>query len=140
MPDALLRECSYPGGCTVLVEHGRCPAHTLAADQLRGSSSARGYNRGWRKFAAWFRQHLIAHGILPVCGAALPGGPSTRDSQCKASGFTTATCLELDHDPPLQPRERHDPRAFHDVTRVGLLCKACHARKTQRERREGLIA
>jgi hypothetical protein len=82
---------------------------------------------------------LVAAGILPVCGAALPDGPCTEDSVCKSLGLLTYTSddgssLHLDHEPQLQPHEREDPRAVCDPRRIQLLCQSCHARKNDLER------
>jgi hypothetical protein len=81
---------------------------------------------------------LVDAGIPPVCGAALPGGPVTEDSRCKQAGLLTfqntdGSDLHLDHEPPLQPRERHDPAAVMNPMRLQLLCKRDHSAKTSRE-------
>ena len=139
MPSALLRPCANPGGCHELVESGRCKAHATEQDAARGSSAERGYDGYWRRFIIWFRHQLIAKGIVPVCGAALSGGPSMADSQCRAQGLLNDHDLHLDHDPPLRPDERQDRRAVCNPLRVGFLCASCHARKTLRERQMGLV-
>jgi hypothetical protein len=76
---------------------------------------------------------LIAAGIAPICGAALPDGPSMKDSECKADGRITHRRLHLDHDPPLRDEERSARRAVCNPLRVGFLCASCHSRKTNRE-------
>ena len=40
--------CSAPG-CSTRVRSGRCDAHARQLEQRRGSASARGYGRAWRK-------------------------------------------------------------------------------------------
>ena len=131
-PSALLRGCSE-SGCPELVEEGKCAAHRRSFEQRRGSSAARGYGGTWRAFREWFRQHLIARGIAPVCGAALPDGPSMSESRCRQAGILNDQKLELDHDPPLRHEERRDRAAVEDPKRVGFLCQSCHAAKTARE-------
>ena len=89
-------------------------------------------------FRKRFIHMLIAAGIAPVCGAALPGGPSMQDSQCKADGVLNdgsrdAKGLNLDHDPPLQDWERADRARVEDPMRCGLLCHRCHSAKSMRE-------
>lgn len=133
MPSALLRSCASIG-CPTLVVSGRCAIHARATEQRRGSAAARGYDAGWRAFRIWFRHRLIAAHVVPVCGATLPGGPSMRDSQCRAAGRLNDGRLQLDHDPPLTEGERHDARAVCDIRRVGFLCHTCHSAKTLRER------
>jgi hypothetical protein len=76
---------------------------------------------------------LIAAGVAPICGAALPDGPSMKDSTCKAEGRITFRRLHLDHDPPLRADERCDRRVVCDPLRVGFLCASCHSTKTNRE-------
>src|SRR5580765_8498259 len=134
MADALLKACPEPG-CPELVATGRCLAHTKQGEQRRGSSASRGYGAPWVRFRTWFMERLIREGIAPVCGAALPDGPAMPDSQCRADGRLEGRRLHLDHTPPLRPEERRDRRAVCDPRRVGLLCAACHSRKTLREQR-----
>lgn len=139
MPSAPRRPCPGDGGlCGELVERGRCDKHALVVEQQRGTATERGYDSYWSKvFRPWFRQRLIAADIAPACGAALPGGPSMGDSQCKAEGYLNAINLHLDHDPPLRDDERADRRTVCDELRVGFLCASCHSRKTRREQDAG---
>jgi len=141
MPEALLRACPGDGGtCPELVSSGRCPAHTRQAEARRGSATSRGYNYHWSHvFRPLFSRMLIAAGIAPVCGAALPGGPAMADSQCKAAGRLVADHLHLDHDPPLRPEERHDRRSVEDPLRVGWLCTTCHNARTRRQMNAGVV-
>ncbi|MGE0450855.1 MAG: hypothetical protein AB7Q29_14875 [Vicinamibacterales bacterium] len=76
-------------------------------------------------------QLLIRAGIAPVCGAALPDGPQTTHSRCRARGALVSknpdgTDLHFNHWPPLQPHERGDRRAVCDPRRIELLCRTCH--------------
>lgn len=142
MPSSPLHPCSWPGGCPELLPRGRsrCDLHALAAEQQRGSATARGYDYHWSSvFRPAFIARLLALGIAPVCGAALPDGPRMLDSQCRADGIENARHLHLDHDPPLRPEERTHRRTVEDPRRVGLLCRTCHNRKTQREQRAELV-
>ena len=78
---------------------------------------------------------LLEAGIPPVCGAALPTGPQTADSLCKAEGRSQGEDLHFDHEPPLTDEERLDPHIVCDPTRIQLLCGSrCHQAKTERER------
>lgn len=138
MPSALLHPCSVPG-CPALTDQPRCPVHTKQADRQRGTPTERGYNAAWRDFRRRFKNTLIMHGIAPVCGAALPGGPLMAASRCRAEGRLNDVALELHHDPPLQPHERQDRRAVCNPLRVGWLCKACHSRATQEQQQAGLV-
>jgi hypothetical protein len=108
-------------------------------EQARGSAHERGYTAAWTKWRPAFRQALISQGIYPSCGAALPTGPRTQDSQCKAQGLLVSrsqdgTDLHFDHEPPLTDDERKDPRKVMDANRIQLLCSACHSVKTANER------
>jgi hypothetical protein len=133
MPSALLRPCPAIG-CPELVVSGRCAQHRGLTERYRGTAASRGYDAHWSTvFRPWFIQHLIAAGIAPVCGAALPGGPGMADSRCAAQGRLNDRQLHLDHDPPLRDDERRDRRAVEDPLRVGLLCRSCHSAKTLRE-------
>jgi len=76
---------------------------------------------------------LIALDIPPVCGAVLPTGPQTQDSQCKQAGVWNAESLHLDHEPPLTAAERQRHEAVCDPNRVQWLCASCHDAKTRRQ-------
>jgi hypothetical protein len=125
------------------VSHGRCQVHTRQQEQRRGSRHQRGYGVHWDAFRPAFISLLVAHGIVPVCGAALSTGPQTHDSLCKADGLLTFTnpdgsSLHFDHHPPLTDAERADPAIVCDPTRIQLLCgPRCHQAKTLRERQVG---
>lgn len=142
MPAALGRPCPTPACAHILHGTEPCPTHghrTARYDRQRGSAWRRGYGHEWRIFRLQVRRRMIQLGIVPVCGAALPGGPLMTDSRCKAEGRLTDGALHLDHDPPLRAEERHDPRTVCDSTRVGWLCGACHAARTRRQQQHGLV-
>ena len=136
MPSALLRACAYPGGCPELTEGHLCTAHQKERESRRGSAHARGYTRHWRQvFIPLFERMLIAAGLAPVCGAALPDGPRMTESRCNSLGVLTffnqdGSRLHLHHNPPLQEHERDDRQAVEDPRRVGFLCQSCHAAET----------
>jgi hypothetical protein len=101
------------------------------------------YGHAW---SVVFRQHfvglLLQAGLTVKCGAALPDGPKTQDSECQALGRITTRGLELDHAPALTEAERQaaiqgDRRAVDDPFRVQWLCSDCHRKATAR-RREGV--
>jgi 5-methylcytosine-specific restriction protein A len=126
-PSILMRMCTVPG-CPALVKSGRCPQHTRQADHHRGSAASRGYDSRWRARRQCFFNRLIALGIVPVCGARLPGAPLTDDSLCAAQGFLNQQRLHLDH---IVPRQGPDDPRFWDPLNWQVLCgPRCHARKT----------
>lgn len=134
-----LRLCSASPSCPNLTSGGPCPDHRRQREQQRGTAHARGYTyRHWQPFRRRFLALLVDAGILPVCGAALPSGPSPDHSQCRAAGVLTWTSvdgssLHFDHDPPLLEHERQSPSAVCDPNRIVLLCQSCHAAKTAKE-------
>jgi hypothetical protein len=141
MPSALLRSCASPG-CPELTDQGRCQAHRRQAERWRGSAASRGYGHSWTQFREWFKRQLVANDVPVVCGAALPGGPSMQDSQCKADGVLNEGAgdgkgLNLDHDPPLQDWERADRRRIENPMCVGFLCARCHSARTRRHMNAG---
>ena len=137
MPTAALHPCHAPR-CAALTPGRYCPDHAQPIDNGRATAHARGYTRSWHRFRRGFVATLANADIMPCCGAALPGGPTTLDSRCKTEGrltFTSEghTALHLDHEPPLMPHERADMSAVCDPMRVQLLCSTCHAGKTNRQ-------
>jgi 5-methylcytosine-specific restriction protein A len=125
-PLAPLRPCLAPG-CSAQVRSGRCPSHTQARERQRGTPYARGYDRRW----AWHRHQylstLVALGILPVCGARLPGAPRTDDSLCAAEHVLVGD-VDVDH---IQPHRGQSDPLFWDTQNFQLLCHArCHPQKT----------
>lgn len=132
MPTAARRVCAQPG-CPNLQP---CAVHKGQRDRERGTSHQRGYGTAtWGRFRRQFIAQLVELGITPCCGAALPDGPQTQDSLCKAEGLVTMDGLHLDHEPPLTEAERRVPAIVCDATRVQLLCSryGCHSRKTRRQ-------
>jgi len=126
MPDAPLRPCATPD-CRQLVPRGHCPAHRRVREQTRGTAHQRGYTAYWHQmFRPRFLGLLVEAGIAPVCGAALPAGPQTRHSRCRAAGLLTGTDLHLHHEPPLAEWERRDRSRVCDPCRIQLLCASCH--------------
>ena len=138
MPNAPMSPCSVPRCPNPSDRNGRCRDHARQQDKQRGTAHARGYTyRDWQPFRRRFLASLVEHGILPVCGAALPTGPTIRDSACYAAGVLTFTSddgssLHLDHEPALQDHERTIVAAVCDPARIVLKCRSCHARKTAR--------
>jgi hypothetical protein len=132
--------CSTPG-CTNLVRRGRCSQCALEVEQVRGSSTRRGYGGDWRDFRRRFMSMLIEAGIAPICGAVLPGGPVDQ-TPCEANGLATyrsadGSDLHLDHTPPLQDWERVIVAKVCDPMRIKIRCRECHSRKTAEENSSG---
>lgn len=128
MPERALRACA--GGCGALVASGRCPNCRRTVNQARPNSSQRGYGWTWVNWP--YLEMLIEAGIEPVCGAVLPGGPVTSNSQCKAAARNTLTSqdgskLHRNHVPPLEDWEREHPSRVMDPNRIELLCRECHS-------------
>lgn len=73
MPNKTMRPCAYPG-CTVLVEAGRCKAHSAETHAAyHKPSTVKMYNSArWRKFRA---EYLGAH---PWCVKCLADGKHER--------------------------------------------------------------
>ncbi len=123
-----------PSGCGTPLPPGTpCPT-CRATRPKRPTASARGYNRAWLYFKPAYVGMLITLGITPVCGAALPAGPDTQDSKCKAARLLTwasrdGSALHLDHVPPLTDAERRDESKVCDPLRIQLLCASCHNAK-----------
>jgi 5-methylcytosine-specific restriction protein A len=115
MPTRAPRPCNK-AGCRALSAPGSgyCDQHKAEAiarraalDELRPSSSARGYGRRWAKARLMF---LAAN---PLC------------IDCLARGRTEAA-TEVDHEIP----HRGDAVLFWDQTNWRARCKPCHSRKT----------
>lgn len=139
MPTAPSRLC--PRGHIVAGSRS-CPACDRQHDIARGTAHARGYTyRDWQPFRRRFLAQLVDASRLAVCGATLPDGPATTDSQCRLDDVFTfesedGSSLHLDHEPPLLDAERLDPSAVCDPTRIQLLCDRCHNAKSARERQQ----
>lgn len=139
MPLAPMRLCPEPG-CPTLTRGGPCATHARQREQRRGTAHQRGYNGHWLAFKPAYLATMVRAGVIPVCGASLPTRPPTQHSLCRDAGLLTFTSLDgsalhLDHDPPLEPHERHNPRAVCDPNRIVLLCARCHNAKTAQEQR-----
>jgi hypothetical protein len=141
VPEALKRACAGQGGtCPNLSDKGLCVTCRQAREGRRGSAAARGYDSYWSKvFRPRFVLLLIAAGVTPACGAALPGGPMMAASTCKAKGLLTTDHLHLHHDPPLRDDERRHRHLVCDPLRVGFLCATDHSRETQADQRAGVL-
>lgn len=136
MPIAPLRPCA--GNCGSLVSKGKCSSCARTHEQQRGTASQRGYDTYWLRFRRWLITEMVRLGILPVCGATLPGGPLTADSRCRTQGLLTFTSqdgssLHHDHEPPLREHERSHRSAVCNAKRIQLLCAECHSAKTAAE-------
>ena len=105
VPGAVLRPCRHHR-CPALVVSGWCPKHRRPTrpDCDRPSSTARGYDRRWRKIRLMF---LRANPLCASCGRA-----ANEDDHIKAKRAGGE-----DDDENLQ-----------------ALCKPCHSIKTMRER------
>jgi 5-methylcytosine-specific restriction protein A len=101
-----LRVCSFPG-CAELVVRGMCTRHQRAAEDRRGSSTERGYDRDWRK----------------IRGAFLANHPFCADPFGDHQGVRVRA-RHVDHVVPLSEGGAHDTRNLQP------LCHQCHSRKT----------
>jgi 5-methylcytosine-specific restriction protein A len=94
-----------------LTDGGKCDHHRREYERRRGSASARGYGRRWRKArAAFLREH-------PIC-----------EIYCKDKNLVTASTV-VDH---IQPH-RGDLDLFWDQSNWQAGCKPCHDSKTSLE-------
>lgn len=110
MPPRIKKPCRK-AGCPELTHARYCDEHRAEEagryDRQRGSASARGYDRRWRKLAARILR---------------------RDPVCRAEGCNQASA-EVDH---ITPRRRG---GTDDPSNLQGLCNPCHNRKTKRESR-----
>ena len=117
MPYRILPGCTTPGCPERSVKKGKCeaclPESHKAYDQQRGSSSARGYDYTWQRFAAY----LKGKPELALC------------RPCQDAGLTVPR-TQFDHVVPLS---EGGPRL--DENNIQPLCDACHNAKTARETR-----
>lgn len=135
-----MRTCSEPEGCPVLVESGRCHAHQRERHTTRRQGRLLTYSESWwRRFREYFVRLLIAAGVAPICGSALPGGPTMTASRCNARGEVNGLKLHLHHDPPLEQEEQQDRSAVCNPLRVGFLCETCHRAETRRQQLAGIV-
>jgi len=143
MPAALLKGCSEPG-CHELVERGRCANCSRSHERQRvvnrkATNGSCDYNSArWRQLRELFRRRLWGAGILPACGARLPGAPVPSESTCEPETMDDATHVQrfgerlhvhhiLDHD--------GDEHLFTDFNNMSLLCRPDHSRETMRRGR-----
>lgn len=128
MPAALLRACSWPGGCANQVKAGRCHEHARQADKARGVKGAPKENWRWNSWR-WRRFSERFRGKYPLCGGRPAGLPATGNSRCQRNGIATQA-KDVDHITPVDGPD--DPRCF-DLTNLEALCHPCHSAKTRRE-------
>ncbi len=115
MPSAPLHPCVTPG-CSALVAHGRCQAHTVQQERQRGSRIARGYDKDWLRLRASF----MAQPENQLCRLCLEEGRVTRAREC-------------DHIVPFNGL--HDPRRLQ-ASNLQPICIDHHRAKTQQQQRD----
>lgn len=144
MPAALLKSCAGIG-CPNLVVKGKCQscARQYERQRVTNRKAASGgvdlYNTArWRQLRELFRRRLCEAGILPACGARLPGAQLTTDSTCEPETMDDGhhqqrwgERLHVDH----IVDHAGDERAFADLMGLQMLCRPDHSRKTMREGR-----
>lgn len=117
MPALPKRPCSVMGCREFAHDRGRCQTHARQHDQVRGSSTARGYD------SAWERLRDLVRAEEPYC------------RECVAEGVydTSAATAQVDH--IIRISERPDLR----LARRNLqgLCDRHHAAKSSAERGRG---
>jgi 5-methylcytosine-specific restriction endonuclease McrA len=102
----------------------RTSAPAIRYDEMRQSSSRRGYDRAWYTFLAWYRTGGDLDGLTPSQAARII---DTRN-RCRGCGATGR--LDYDH---IVPLDRGGARL--DPANVQPLCRSCHVAKTRREQR-----
>lgn len=132
MPSALLRACSWPGGCGNLVKAGRCEKHERTAQKLERNASARGYDWKWQRFCRAYDIKIVRAGLIKLCGARLPGAPQTNDSECAAKRILNDGQGKPLHHDHIEPH-RGDEAKRIDPLNIQLLCVRCHGRKSAQE-------
>ena len=139
---AALKPCSQPGGCSNLVESGKCPQHTKQADVRRGTSTQRGYDADHRAIRVLCFQR--DHWRCCKCGWT-----TSLISECERLGIAlppTETIL-ADLTASFRRNERHlhadhivridrGPEHRLSLHNLQTLCNVCHAAKTLSETRE----
>ena len=117
MPFAPPTPCSEPG-CPALTHDRFCPGHKRQRqqryDKARGSSSARGYGRRWRKLRLFILRRD------PICKCSIEGCPV-----CGGAGCTRAS-TDADH-------RISRPAGSDNPSNLQGLCHDCHSVKTARE-------
>lgn len=117
MPQRAGRPCSQ-AGCPVIIREGSyCQEHgqqeQQRVDQARGTSTARGYNAGWRKL-----RRLVLN-RQPICQDPF--------AIHKKNGEVVVAASEVDH--IISKRAG----GSNKLSNLQALCKSCHSTKTARE-------
>jgi 5-methylcytosine-specific restriction protein A len=123
MPSALLKPCTFPGGCPELTPGGPCVRHRREREQRRGSAASRGYDSRWARYSqAWIRKH-------PRCGERADGQLHAEHSKCVQASIITAlgmprVVMVTDH-----IRASKQGGAFWDSANHQTLCRRCNTVK-----------
>lgn len=118
---APLRMCSGKGGrCPNRVPHGRCRDCMRKVEQQRGTSTQRGYDTRWSRYAAQWRRDY------PLCGMRSDGALHVEHSQCAQRGLL-APAYAVDH---IIPHKGQADPLFWSPGNHASLCASCHSRKT----------
>ena len=127
------------GRCGKLVSTSRCAHCAQMVNQQRRQERTVTCESWWRAWRTWFIERLVVLGIVPCCGAVMPGGPSAKAlllSECAAQslivGASSGGGLHLHHEPELTDQEAQDRAAVCDELRIVLLCDRCQNRSLQR--------
>jgi 5-methylcytosine-specific restriction protein A len=115
MPIAAPRPCAHPGCTALTTSGGRCEQHQRSSWVKRPTATKRITGRRLQRA----RAELFAR--QPLC------------EQCEAKGVVRLA-TQRDHRVPLAEG------GTEDDTNVQALCDACHAAKSDGERRRGLVA
>jgi 5-methylcytosine-specific restriction endonuclease McrA len=103
----------------MLVERGRCTAHTKQVDVGRGTAQQRGYTYAWNQYSTTFR---MEH---PFCGERADGSRDAIHSRCVQQHLDTpAQCV--DHTIPLT-----QGGSLWDEDNHMSACFACNTWKAQ---------
>lgn len=130
MPARTLSKCALPTCLALAIRRGRCAVHAQEADQSRGGSAARGYDREWRRLRARFlRERCARCDDRPVVTC-----------ECGGTGLANAFCRDcLRGGKIVLAREVHHvesvrvaPHRRLDATNLMGLCKPCHQKRTAR--------
>ena len=95
------------------MQAGRCQVHARDLEHRRLSSNARGYDRKWYKFRAWY---LVTVWVKdPFC----------QDCRGEVEDLSE---VELHHKIKLSER----PDLKYDLANIRHLCSTCHSKRTIR--------
>ncbi|MBP8226102.1 MAG: HNH endonuclease, partial [Acidovorax sp.] len=124
MPNAALRPCRHPGCVQLVGEGGYCAAHKRVApgsfsDRERGTRQARGYGADWDK-----RRVRILERDGYLCQECRRQGILKAVGDVKYSAFVDHIVPKCDG-------------GSDDDSNLETLCRACHTRKTDREKNQG---